>query len=107
MKKKNQRSECKDKISSKKCKKLKKKGKCENKKISKKCMETCQKCPPGTIAIDDFQLYDRNSNSKQTISLVENLLKYQNTFFYYLCHVLICLLPSKSKGQCTVMSILL
>ena len=50
-----------DKISSKKCKKLKKKGKCENKKISKKCMETCEKCTPGTIAIDDFQLYDRNT----------------------------------------------
>ena len=70
-------------------------------------METCQKCPPGKIAIDDFQLYDRNSNNKQTISLVENLVKYHNTFYHYLCHVLICLLPSKSKGQCTVMSILL
>ena len=99
--------DCKDIFSSKKCKKLKKKGKCENKKISKKCMETCQKCPPGTIAIDDFQLYDRNSDSKQTISLVENLLKYQNTFFCYSCQVLISLLPSKSKGQCSVMSILL
>ena len=71
-----QRADCKDKISSKKCKKLKKKGKCEDKKISKKCMETCQKCTPGTIAIDDFQLYDRNSNSKQTISLVEKFLKF-------------------------------
>ena len=53
--------ECKDKLSAKKCKKLKKKGKCEDKKISKKCMETCEKCTPGTIAIDDFQLYDRNT----------------------------------------------
>ena len=35
---------CKDKISTKKCKKLKKKGKCEDKKIWKKCMDTCQKC---------------------------------------------------------------
>ena len=43
---------CKDKMSSKKCKKLKKKGKCEDKKIWKKCMETCQKCTPGII--DDF-----------------------------------------------------
>ena len=39
--------DCKDKISTKKCKKLKKKGKCGNKKIYKKCMETCQKCTPG------------------------------------------------------------
>ena len=70
-----QRADCKDKISSKKCKKLKKKGKCEDKKTSKKCMETCQKCTPGTIAIDNFQLFDRNSNSKQTISLVEKFLK--------------------------------
>ena len=45
---------CKDKISTKKCKKLKKKGKCEDKKIWKKCMDTCQKCTPGII--DDFQL---------------------------------------------------
>ena len=43
-----QRVECKDKISAKKCKKLKKKGKCEDKKSWKKCMETCQKCTPGT-----------------------------------------------------------
>ena len=57
--------DCKDKFSLKKCQKLKKKGKCDNKKISKKCMETCQKCPPGTIVINDFQLYDRNSD-KQT-----------------------------------------
>ena len=40
--------ECKDKLSAKKCKKLKKKGKCEDKKSWKKCMETCQKCTPGT-----------------------------------------------------------
>ena len=45
--------DCKDKISTKKCKKLKKKGKCENKKIWKKCMDTCEKCTPGII--DDFQ----------------------------------------------------
>ena len=69
-----QMADCKDKISSKKCKKLKKKGKYEDKKISKKCMETCQKCPPGTIAIDNFQLFD--SNSKQTILLVEKFLKF-------------------------------
>ena len=36
---------CKDKISSKKCKKLKKKGKCKDKKTWKKCMYTCKKCP--------------------------------------------------------------
>ena len=70
-----QQAICKDKISTKKCKKLKKKGKCEDKKTWKKCMETCQKCTPGIIAIDDFQLYDRNSNSKQTISLVGKFLK--------------------------------
>jgi hypothetical protein len=70
-----QRVECEDKHSAKKCKKLKKKGKCENKKIWKKCMETCQKCTPGTIAIDNVQLFDRNSNSKKTISLVEKFLK--------------------------------
>ena len=44
---------CKDKISTKKCKKLKKKGKCEDKKTWKKCMDTCKKCTPGII--DDFQ----------------------------------------------------
>ena len=44
---------CKDKISTKKCIKLKKKGKCKDKKIERKCMETCQKCTPGII--DDFQ----------------------------------------------------
>ena len=44
-----QRAECKDKISTKKCKKLKKKGKCKDKKSWKKCMETCQKCTPGTV----------------------------------------------------------
>ena len=48
-----QSTNCKDKISTKKCKKLKKKGKCEDKKTWKKCMETCQKCTPGII--DDFQ----------------------------------------------------
>jgi hypothetical protein len=67
--------ECKDKISAKKCKKLKKKGKCEDKKIWKKCMETCQKCTPGINAIYNVQLFDRNSNSKKTISLVEKFLK--------------------------------
>ena len=40
---------CKDKISTKKCRKLKKKGKCEKKKDWKKCMNTCQKCTPGNI----------------------------------------------------------
>ena len=49
-----QKSDCSDKISSKKCKKLKKKGKCEDKKTYKKCMETCQKCTQGTIAIDNL-----------------------------------------------------
>jgi hypothetical protein len=49
-----QREDCKDKFSSKKCKKLKKKGKCEDKKTYKKCMETCQKCTQGTIAIDNL-----------------------------------------------------
>ena len=45
--------DCKDKISTKKCKKLKKKGKCEDKKTWKKCMDTCKKCTPGIV--DDFQ----------------------------------------------------
>ena len=45
--------DCKDKISTKKCKKLKKKGKCEDKKTWKKCMDTCEKCTPGIV--DDFQ----------------------------------------------------
>ena len=40
---------CKDKISTKKCKKLKKKGKCKDKKTWKKCKETCKKCTPGTM----------------------------------------------------------
>ena len=44
-----QKVDCKDKLKTKKCKKLKKKGKCKDKKIWKKCMETCQKCTPGTI----------------------------------------------------------
>ena len=48
------RAKCKDKLSTKKCKKLKKKGKCEDKKTYKKCMETCQKCTQGTIAIDNL-----------------------------------------------------
>ena len=42
---------CEDKISTKKCKKLKKKGKCEDKKTWKKCMETCKKCTPGTLPL--------------------------------------------------------
>ena len=50
-----QSTNCKNKISTKKCEKLKKKGKCENKKIWKKCMYTCEKCTPGII--DDFQLH--------------------------------------------------
>ena len=50
-----QSTNCKDKISTKKCEKLKKKGKCKNKKIWKKCMDTCEKCTPGII--DDFQLH--------------------------------------------------
>ena len=44
-----QSTECKDKFSTKKCKKLRKKGKCSNKKTWTKCMETCQKCTPGII----------------------------------------------------------
>ena len=40
---------CKDKFSTKKCKKLEKKGKCKDKKISKMCKETCKKCTPGII----------------------------------------------------------
>jgi hypothetical protein len=48
-----QQAICKDKISTKKCKKLKKKGKCEDKKTWKKCMETCKRCTPGIIV--DFQ----------------------------------------------------
>ena len=48
------KADCSDKISSKKCKKLKKKGKCEDKKTYKKCMETCQKCTQGTIVIDNL-----------------------------------------------------
>ena len=35
---------CKDKMSSKKCKKMAKAGKCEDEKIAKKCMKTCDKC---------------------------------------------------------------
>ena len=46
-----QRADCKDKISTKKCKKLKKKGKCQDKKTWKKCMETCEKCTPGTVPL--------------------------------------------------------
>ena len=49
-----QRADCKDKISTKRCKKLKKKGKCEENQTSKKCMKTCQKCTPGTV--DNFKL---------------------------------------------------
>ena len=46
-----QRADCKDNISTKKCKKLKKKGKCKDKKTWKKCMETCKKCTPGTLLL--------------------------------------------------------
>ena len=46
-----QRADCKDKISTKKCKKLKKKGKCQDKKTWKKCMETCEKCTPGIVPL--------------------------------------------------------
>jgi hypothetical protein len=35
---------CKDKMPSKKCKKLMEAGKCENKKIAKKCKKTCDVC---------------------------------------------------------------
>ena len=35
---------CKDKISAKKCSKLKKKGKCSDKKVAKKCKKTCELC---------------------------------------------------------------
>ena len=47
-------ADCKDKISTKKCKKLKKKGKCEDKKTYKKCMETCQRCTPGIIEVFNY-----------------------------------------------------
>ena len=35
---------CQDKISTKKCLKLKKKGKCSDKKVAKKCKKTCELC---------------------------------------------------------------
>ena len=38
---------CKDKISAKKCSKLKKKGKCSDKKVAKKCKKTCELCDDG------------------------------------------------------------
>ena len=44
-----QRADCKDKFSTKKCKKLENKGKCKDKKTSEMCMETCKKCRPGII----------------------------------------------------------
>ena len=43
-----QNVECSDKISTKKCKKLKNKGKCKDKKTWKKCMETCNLCTTTT-----------------------------------------------------------
>ena len=48
-----QKVDCKDKLKTKKCKKLKKKGKCQDKKTWKKCMETCEKCPlpPGIVPL--------------------------------------------------------
>ena len=46
-----QNVECKDKHSTKKCKKLKKKDKCQVKKIWKKCMVTCGKCTPGIVPL--------------------------------------------------------
>ena len=57
-----QSTNCKDKISTKKCKKLKKKGKCEDKKTWKKCMETCQKCTPGIIDNVQSFLYQLKVN---------------------------------------------
>ena len=45
-----QSADCKDKISPKKCKKLKKEGKCKFKDTWEECMLTCQKCTPGTIS---------------------------------------------------------
>ena len=42
------------------------------------------------IAIDYFQLFDKNSNNKITISSVEKFLKIQDAFFFcYLYHVLV------------------
>ena len=41
------------------------------------------------IAIDYFQLFDKNSNKKKTISSVEKFLKVQDAIFCYLHHVLI------------------
>ena len=38
---------CQDKISTKKCLKLKKKGKCSDKKVAKKCKKTCELCDDG------------------------------------------------------------
>ena len=51
-----QSADCKDKIQTKKCKKLKKKGKCKDKKIWKKCMFTCQKCTQGTMLLYENKL---------------------------------------------------
>ena len=35
-------------------------------------METCEKCTPGTIAIDDFQLYDRNTIANNQFYWLKN-----------------------------------
>ena len=48
------KSTCKDKLSNKKCKKLKKKnnGKgCQNKSTQKKCIKMCGLCPDGKLGI--------------------------------------------------------
>ena len=55
-----QRAECKNKISTKKCKKLKKKGKCTDKKTWKKCMETCKKCTTGTVPLIMVLIYSKS-----------------------------------------------
>ena len=49
-----EKSTCKDKLSQKKCKRLKKKnnGKgCQNKSTQKKCIKTCKLCPDGKLGV--------------------------------------------------------
>ena len=51
------KSTCKDKLSNKKCKKLKKKnnGKgCQNKSTQKKCMKMCGLCPDGKFSVISY-----------------------------------------------------
>ena len=51
------KSTCKDKLSNKKCKKLKKKnnGKgCQNKSTQKKCMKMCRLCPDGKYSVINY-----------------------------------------------------